>query len=346
MIYLWELDLSFSKRKAILNECIDICNVLPNDQSPLVTKKVASRAYNRVVKDPCGKNRAIVDIAEATKNFPRALERAIQHYGYIDVWAKSVDYNPSYALHKANKLKPKSGTSSDIPDVNIQLFEYGGKRLPKKSFWFIMISNSFTEPFWAELMSGLDNLQFSAGLGGKQNAYVRCSSSEKDAVFTTAGGRHLYQCLPWTYIEEKIVALAKFVISFQNAYVQKQFGNDFRITWDVNLLHHVVGTIVQSVYGAHSDYSPLLCSLPEDFDDNNRQYVQPNAYLPNREEMQVLTIHYSNNDQNGITTENDICTTISYSHDGQPIGSVRSETGMEIQPEKQILPCCEPGDQS
>jgi hypothetical protein len=93
-----------------------------------------------------------------------------------------------------------------------------------------------------------------------------------------------------TNMEEKILRLAKFVMSFQRSYVHRVYGEDYKVTWDANLLHHVVGPISAAVYGAHSDCSPLLNSIPK----NEYQHVHDDVYLPVPGEMQVLTIHYSN----------------------------------------------------
>jgi hypothetical protein len=65
---------------------------------------------------------------------------------------------------------------------------------------------------------------------------------------------------------------------------------------------------------AHNDFSPLLCLLPK---EKERQHVQGNVHLPERDEMQVLTIHYSNFDN--PTTNH--CTTLSYTHNSSSIGS-------------------------
>jgi hypothetical protein len=110
------------------------------------------------------------------------------------------------------------------------------------------------------VIPAINDLKFCAGLGGKHDAFVRCSSPEDHAVFTV-GGRCLYHALkPLSQIEEKILSLLRFIMGFQKSLVQKLYGSDYKVTWDCNLLHHVVGPIAAAVYGAHSDYSPLLCS--------------------------------------------------------------------------------------
>jgi hypothetical protein len=80
-------------------------------------------------------------------------------------------------------------------------------------------------------------------------------------------------------MEDKILSLAKFVMGFQRAFVERRYGSDFKITWDANLLHHVVGPISNAVYGAHSDYSALLCSR----DKKQLTHVHGDVYLPSRE---------------------------------------------------------------
>jgi hypothetical protein len=69
----------------------------------------------------------------------------------------------------------------------------------------------------------------------------------------------------------------------------------------------VVGPIAKAVYKAHSDYSPLLCSLPT---DDELQHAQKDVYLPYQEQMQVLTIFCLNFD---ATTE--CCTKITYRYE-------------------------------
>jgi hypothetical protein len=129
---------------------------------------------------------------------------------------------------------------------------------------------------------------------------------EDNAVFTT-GGRFLYHALPMSNMEERILSLARFVMSYQKAYVEHAFGSDYKVTWDANLLHHVVGPIAKAVYKAHSNYSPLLCSLPK---DKTLQHAQKDVYLPYCEQMQVLTIFCSNYD-----SETERCTKITYSYE-------------------------------
>jgi hypothetical protein len=116
-------------------------------------------------------------------------------------------------------------------------------------------------------------------------------------------------------MEKRILSLAKFVMSYQKAYVEHAFGSDYKVTWDANLLHHVVGPITKAVYKSHSDYSPLLCSLPT---DDELQHAQKDVYLPYQEQMQVLTIFCSNYD-----TKTERCTKITYRYedDGSIIGS-------------------------
>jgi hypothetical protein len=109
-----------------------------------------------------------------------------------------------------------------------------------------------------------------------------------------------------TTMEEKILSLAKFVMSFQRAFVERCYGADYKVNWDANLLHHVVGPISDAVYSAHSDYSPLLCSPTRAQSVN----IERDIYLPTRDEMQVFTIYCSN--YNGSCT--DSCNTITYTY--------------------------------
>jgi hypothetical protein len=107
--------------------------------------------------------------------------------------------------------------------------------------------------------------------------------------------------------------------------VEKLFGEDFIVTWDSNLLHHVVGPIHAAVYGAHSDFSSLLCSTKE----KTKLHVHNDVYLPQREEMQVLTIFCSN-----YQTEcnQDYCTLLTYTYKDSIIGSeTMGSRGIHIQ---------------
>jgi hypothetical protein len=157
-------------------------------------------------------------------------------------------------------------------------------------------------------------MRFCKKLGGKTDAYVRCSCSEEGAIFTTAG-KFTYKALGPTVMEEKIFSLAHFVMKFQRAYVlERLYGNDFMVTWDANLLHHVVAPIQAAVYNAHRDFCPLLCSLNKDDNVN----VHNDVYLPEREQMQVLTIHYSNH---STDCANNVTTKVRYTYDGNSIGS-------------------------
>jgi hypothetical protein len=211
------------------------------------------------------------------------------------------------------------------PDVKTRLFVYNNGNEKKKSFWFMTINNAFSNQFWDQWISAINEMRFCVGLRGKQEVFVRCSSNEEGAIFTTSQ-RSVYHAKPLSNMEEKILSLARFVMSFQKALVEKLFGEDFIVTWDSNLLHHVVGPIHAAVYGAHSDFSSLLCSTKE----KTKLHVHNDVYLPQREEMQVLTIFCSN-----YQTEcknNDYCTSLSYTFKDSIIGSeTLGSRGIHIQ---------------
>jgi hypothetical protein len=183
------LDLSFPTRIALLNECINVCNVLPNRLSPHLTKAVAVRAFNRIVKDPTGKCRPRLDISKQTDGFPLTIRNAVCKNGFIDKWAEKLSYNASMVFHKSNNVDLVVLENEDCcnPQVEFRHFEYNSTPNHKKSFWFISITNSFSDSFWDQLTTGINELRFCTGLGGKHNAYVRCSSLETDAVFSTGG---------------------------------------------------------------------------------------------------------------------------------------------------------------
>jgi hypothetical protein len=136
------------------------------------------------------------------------------------------------------------------------------------------INNAFSNQFWDQWVSSINEMRFCVGLRGKQEAFVRCSLNDKGAIFTTSQ-RSVYHAEPLSNMEEKILSLARFGMSFQKAFVEKLFGEDYIVTWDSNLLHHVVGPIHAAVYGGHSDFSSLLCSTKE----KTKLHVHNDVYL-------------------------------------------------------------------
>jgi hypothetical protein len=329
-VTLFELQLPLELRITLLNECIKICNVLKNNQSKKITEEVAIRAYNRIVGDPMGTNRADgFDIVKETIGFPKALSKEIESNGYyIDEWAERLSYNHTLSLSKLGKKRKADGLENKTrrnggPKIKTHLFETGQTG---QHFWIITIEEAFSKPFWDEYIYAIDEMRFCMGLGGKSDAYVRCSSMEECAIFTT-GGRFTYYSLPMTKLEEKIMRLARFVMSFQRSYIHRVYGDDYKVTWDANLLHHVVAPIASAVYSAHSDCSPFLNSP----NTSVYHHVHEDVYLPTRGEMQVLTIHYSNYNTTK-EDDTDFCTTITYTHNDDHIGSARlGSRGIHIQ---------------
>jgi hypothetical protein len=308
-IALSEINIPIQQRIALLNECIIVCNIQKIsclNQAHTISANIARRAYNQLVGDANGHKCAKIDLNHYTKDFPIALEKVIAQYGFVDTWAKKSGYNASWRFEDIEH-ESTPNKDSNRPVVSKHVFAYAEDS--RKTFWFISIDNAFSKPFWEQLLLGLQDLRFCAGLGGKSKAYVRCASHEEQAIFTTSG-RFTYNSVPMSNVEEGILELAKFVMLFQKAYVERLWGSEYKFTWDANLLHHVVGPITESVYGAHSDFGPLLCSLSDD----SYKHVHERSFLPTREEMQVLTIYYSN-----YTTSNDTSTAISYTTKTNPL---------------------------
>jgi hypothetical protein len=319
---LFELQLTIQKRIKLLNECITVCNVSSTKGSSVtITEVIAQRAYNRIVGDPCGSKRSKLDLVVATKNFPIALTHAIEQFVFIDEWASIVGFDATIPI-KNRRQKKLNGEHGKKSIVKTYIVPYGKKK--EKQFWFMTIDNAFSDSFWDTWTTAIDQMRFCKGLGGKADAYVRCSSSEPGAIFTTAR-KYTYKALGHTAMEETILSLARFVMKFQRAYVERLYGSDYRVTWDANLLHHVVGPIHDAVYGAHSDFSPLLCSLNKDDSVN----VHNDIYLPEREQMQVLTIYYSNHPTD---CAKNTTTKMRYTFNDQSIGSFSmGSRGIHIQ---------------
>jgi hypothetical protein len=319
------------RRIALLNECINVCNISTNNgdsQYANIDETVVTRAYNQIVVDPYGMCRVHnLNLQEETQKFPLALKEAIACHGYIDEWALKVQFNttlpriipkPTKKCEKQKRnIDPNHQESEkDGPAVSIKNITYLDQDDKKQSFWFLTINNAFSDSFWDQWTSAIDQMRFCVGLGGKQNAFVRCASREEGAIFTTCG-RFTYHVLPLSEMEEKIMKLSRFVMAFQRAYIKRLYGSDFQVTWDANLLHHVVAPIIDAVYGAHNDYSPLLCSM----NDDHNTHVFDDVYLPTRNNMQVLTIYCSNYK----SAHNDSCATMTYSYNDKKLDS--SEIG-------------------
>jgi predicted dienelactone hydrolase len=111
-VALFELQLPLRVRVSLLNECINICNVSLNVQSQKITEAVAVRAYNRIVGDPNGKHRTVIDLCSKANGFPMALANAIKQHGYIDEWACQVGYN--HTLNKTITADDKKKRRSAI----------------------------------------------------------------------------------------------------------------------------------------------------------------------------------------------------------------------------------------
>jgi hypothetical protein len=338
-VSLYQLNMPIHRRIALLNECINVCNISTNDgdsRFATIDDTVARRAYNRIVVDPCGMHRVHdLKLQEETQKFPLALKEAIACHGYIDDWAVKVQFNPTLPRiiptcsnkHKKQKknidLNHQEGEKNG-PTVSIKNITYSDDNDTNQSFWFVTINEAFSDSFWNQWTSAIDNMRFCVGLGGKQNAFVRCSSQEPGAIFTT-GGRFTYHVLPLSEMEQKILNLSRFVMGFQRAYIERLYGSDFQVTWDANLLHHVVAPIIDAVYSAHNDYSPLLCSMNED----HNTHVFDDVYLPTRNNMQVLTIYCSNY----RSAHNDsCCATMTYSYNNKKLDSAKlGSRGIHIQ---------------
>jgi hypothetical protein len=269
-VAVYELQLPLDLRILLLNECIKICKVAKitptNNQSSKITEAVAIRAYKRIVSDKKGATREDIDLFKETMDFPSALANEIQKNGYIDEWAERVNFDhteitPHLAKEKKKTKKDDSSGCITAPKVKQYFFNRGHST---QKFWFMTIDNAFSKDFWDTWITALDEMRFCVGLGGKSDAYVRCSSSEKGAIFTTSG-RYMYHTLPLHEMEARIIRLAKFVMSFQKSFVHRFYGGDYKVTWDANILHHVVGPIANAVYGYHSDCSPLLNSTSAQF---------------------------------------------------------------------------------
>jgi hypothetical protein len=191
----------------LLRECANICHVVSDTDATYITENTAKRAYQRVVQDPFGAFRPSIAFEIYLTDFPACIEKAINSYGYIDECANQCNHNATLCFDNVHDRKLKRNQKSNsllkrnhsLPSVKTHQFPL---RDPNKSIWFMTIQNSFSDSFWDTWITSLDNLRFCKGMGGKHEAFVRCSCSEENAVFTT-GGRHLYHALPMSDMEKK-----------------------------------------------------------------------------------------------------------------------------------------------
>jgi hypothetical protein len=149
-------------------------------------------------------NRKNINIREATEHFPTCLEKAIKQYGYIDEWSPECDFNASSCLQtclrdneEATKQTSDERTSEPVSSlVNIHKLEYGTEN---------------KKPFGSLQSKSL--MRFCAGMGGENDAYVRYSSTEPGAVFTTASRKPLPPAT-MTDMEEKVCTLGGQKMNF------------------------------------------------------------------------------------------------------------------------------------
>jgi hypothetical protein len=116
--------------------------------------------------------------------------------------------------------KTKSIKKRKIPIMRLRSKSITFMQLSWKKFFGSLQYNSFSDEFWRTWISAIDEMRFCVGLGGKQDAYVRCSCTERDAVFSTAG-RNLYHTLPMTEMEERILSLARFVANVVSKSIRR-----------------------------------------------------------------------------------------------------------------------------
>lgn len=277
------LQLSLRTRIDVLQECVKIHHEHTH-ASRFINNKIAKMAYSRIVTDPQGTSRPTINLNHFARNFPIVISHAIYTHGLIDQW-----HEPSiYKIWRGTNFQESPSCSHK----HIEYYTDKGNKSSKKTFWVIVIDQAFTQPFWDEFTNAIENLKFLAGIRGKNDLYVRCSNNEQAPFAVGKTRTAIYPSQTMDKCEEKITNLARFVMKFQRCYVQSLVGSDFLVTWDVNMLHYIVGPIKNAVYAAHNDSSPLLCSPS----NTTRTHVVDVAHLPLMDEMQVLTMYWTNLD--------------------------------------------------
>ena len=251
-----------------------------------VTKDDAEWAYNRVIGDPTGENREYFDLSllEFQNKFTDALSNLLKK-GFLDIQA---------GLTK--DITEETGTAAISPrGPSLRSFKVGSKRessvcFPHASFLFQVIDNPITKQFFDKCVSSFDQLVFTKGRGGKQNANVRNASTTKDPAAIVIASKYVYGGLPAANIEVEILQIGNLIAEFQRKIIEEHFCQDgFKVTFHCNLLHTVVAAINNALYGTHNDSSALLCSEEKDY-----CHVAEDLWLPKRKDLQIMSLVLSN----------------------------------------------------
>ena len=113
------------------------------------------------------------------------------------------------------------------------------------------------------------------------------------------GRKHVYESVVPDEMEADILNMAIYLAKQQQSMIENLHGF-YKVTWHCNLVHTVVAAIYHAVYASHSDANPTLCSNAEP-KSNPHVHVKDNLYLPKPDEMQVVTMVFSNCEDNYST---------------------------------------------
>lgn len=249
-----------------------------------VTEEDAQWAYSKVVVlTPSDTIRDIIDLKDTTLNNIFTQLDDLMSLGYLDVQTG------------ATKLEsiPNDGTKIDVRKSTITVQHDSSdpsSAFAYQSFQVGVIDNPISPVFKAKYIAALDTLFFTQGRGGKKAARIRNASTTGEEASIVIGGRDVYGGNHASPIEQEIVAIANHIAGHQRKFIEdKLCPKGYIVTFHCNLLHTVVSSIKDAVYGAHSDYSALLCS-----DESNYLHYSEDLCLPKQDEMQIMTLVLSN----------------------------------------------------
>ena len=271
-----EFGIKFETRIKMIDQCLFLCH--PNK----VTAAIAKQVYDQYVGRPKGAQLKTVDLKEFTKEFGILVDKLMSK-GYLDITMSITNPDHQGVAGEGRREAP--------PTVEVYMVTTE-QATPTKSFSVIVVNNFVSPTFQRQWMKRINELSFTVGKGGKSGAFIRNCSTTKTPAPMLIGRKHVYQGVVPDEMEADILNMAIYLAKQQQTMIENLHGS-YKVTWHCNLVHTVVAAIYHSVYASHSDANPTLCSNAEAKNDPH-VHVKDNLYLPKPDEMQVVTMVFSN----------------------------------------------------
>ena len=267
------LMLKYHTRRRLIDTCVEKWrNSNRGKRRPTkVSKELAARAYMEVIGDPGGEQLKAIDLRPYMGKFAADLKKKLLE-GCIGVLAEVVP-------------ETTDDTTKERPTV-VSEHHLVSKNNPNASCRILVVTECFCRPFFDIFISAFLKVKCAYGLGNKHHSLVRFASKEEQHI--TIGKKYVYESVPLGECDVMVQKLAEFVMRFQEACVQGYYGNDYRITWLFGGVHTVFDTLKQSLYGAHNDASPTICTEPSK--PLNVSGGEENRWLPTQDQLQIFTM--------------------------------------------------------